>query len=147
MKQYLLMIVISAFFIGCEKATGDTSAGNYEDYVYLVEEPVVMDLDELTFEEAFALQYRAHGEGHIFWWRGSEYVTNLHRTEIWWSNNSQWVRNSDDLDDDCWSNEWDECGICDGPGKITWYKDNDADGLGNPNNYILSCNYPGVDEE
>ena len=41
------------------------------------EEPVEMNLSDLSFREAFNLQYRAHGEGHIFWWRGNEYTTNV----------------------------------------------------------------------
>lgn len=48
----------------------------------------------------------------------------------------------------------DECGVCDGPGivdgtcdcegtlTITWYADNDGDGLGDPNNSNESCEQP-----
>jgi len=36
----------------------------------------------------------------------------------------------------------DACGICDGPGIITWYADADADGLGDPNNSIDACTQP-----
>ena len=39
--------------------------------------PVEVKFDELPFREAFILQYRAKGEGHTFWWRSSEYTTNL----------------------------------------------------------------------
>ena len=43
----------------------------------LVDGHVEANLDDLTFYRAFELQYRAHGEGHTFWWRGNEYTTNL----------------------------------------------------------------------
>ena len=36
----------------------------------------------------------------------------------------------------------DECGICDGDGKTTWYFDADGDGLGTPNKQVLSCTAP-----
>ena len=36
----------------------------------------------------------------------------------------------------------DACGICDGPGIITWYQDNDNDGLGNPSVSIDACIQP-----
>ena len=62
-------------------------------------------------------------------------------------NDYKWVRNSDDADDTCYSNEYDECGICNGSGKITWYIDLDGDGLGDPTNYTEACIYPSVDEE
>ena len=43
---------------------------------------VVMDLDDLSFNHAFHMQYCAKGEGHTFWWRGDEYTTNLLNNEI-----------------------------------------------------------------
>lgn len=36
----------------------------------------------------------------------------------------------------------DECGICNGPGKLIWYRDADGDGLGDPDNVQLSCTQP-----
>ncbi len=36
----------------------------------------------------------------------------------------------------------DACGICDGPGALTWYVDADNDGLGNPESFITSCTQP-----
>ena len=41
------------------------------------ETPVEIELDKLSFKEAFIIQYRAKGEGHTFWWRGNTYTTNL----------------------------------------------------------------------
>ena len=40
-------------------------------------QPVELDLDDLSFNDAFNIEYCAKGEGHTFWWRGSEYTTNL----------------------------------------------------------------------
>ena len=105
---------------------------------------VEMDLDDMLFEDAFSIQYRAKGEGHTFWWNGEQYTTNLMTGSIV---TSGWVRNSDDVDDDCYSNEWDVCGKCNGTGMITWYRDNDGDGLGDIDIRVLDCNYPSVDEE
>ncbi len=36
----------------------------------------------------------------------------------------------------------DECGICDGDGKTIWYKDDDNDGKGDPNNVLKACTQP-----
>ena len=105
---------------------------------------VEMNLDDMLFEDAFSIQYRAKGEGHTFWWHGEQYTTNLRTGSIV---TSGWVRNSDDIDDNCYSNEWDICGKCDGTGMITWYKDTDGDGLGDINKRVLDCKNPSVDEE
>ena len=40
-------------------------------------EVVEMDLSDLSFKEAFRLQYLGKGEGHTFWWRGTWYTTDL----------------------------------------------------------------------
>ena len=40
-------------------------------------EVVEMHLKDLSFKEAFSIEFRAKGEGHTFWWRGTEYTTNL----------------------------------------------------------------------
>ncbi len=36
----------------------------------------------------------------------------------------------------------DECGVCNGPGMMTWYADLDNDGLGDPDNNIQACTQP-----
>ena len=159
MKRALLMIVVLVM-IGCDKAEGGGKSTtpnvtntvitpedkepkqeveNYEEYT----EPVEIYLDNLTFDKAFEIEHRAKGEGHTFWWNGEEYTTDLYIS----TGNYQWVRNSDDADDNCRTNKFDECGICNGTGKITWYIDLDGDGLGDPTNYTKSCIYPSVDEE
>ena len=35
------------------------------------------DFDKLSFNEAFSQMYVTYGEGHIFDWRGSMYLTKL----------------------------------------------------------------------
>ena len=36
----------------------------------------------------------------------------------------------------------DECGVCDGPGPLTWYLDADDDGQGDPDNSVTECEQP-----
>ena len=103
----------------------------------------------MTFDEAFAIQHRAKGQNHVFWWRGEEYTTNLaildefilehvHHDGL----HLNWVTNNDDPDDMCKSNKLDDCGVCDGLGKVTWFRDKDGDGLGTFTEWITSCTYP-----
>ena len=40
-------------------------------------EIVELHLSDLSFGEAFSIEFRGKGEGHMFWWRGKEYTTNL----------------------------------------------------------------------
>jgi len=162
MKSKVILTVIIVMMIGCDKAEGggepttpktistdvtpkrQTPIATYTNDNKLDWTYVEMDLDDMSFEDAFSVQYRAKGEGHTFWWNGEQYTTNLLTGGIV---TSGWVRNSDDIDDNCYSNEWDVCGKCDGTGMITWYKDNDGDGLGDIRTRVLDCNYPSVDEE
>tara|TARA_Y100000310_G_scaffold245004_1_gene249932 strand:- start:839 stop:1225 length:387 start_codon:yes stop_codon:yes gene_type:complete len=39
--------------------------------------PVELNLDDLSFNHAFNIEYCAKGEGHTFWWRGNEYTTDI----------------------------------------------------------------------
>ena len=38
---------------------------------------VELNLDDLSFEDAFSIEYCAKGEGQTFWWKGSQYTTDL----------------------------------------------------------------------
>ena len=40
-------------------------------------EVVELYLNDMSFKDAFSIQFRARGEGHTFYWRGNEYTTNL----------------------------------------------------------------------
>ena len=40
-------------------------------------EVVEMHLSDLSFKDAFRIEFLGKGEGHTFWWRGEEYTTNL----------------------------------------------------------------------
>ena len=148
MRRTLLMIVM-LMLIGCDNANG---GGDDDSTTPIVTEqitPIEINLDDLPFSDAFRIEHRAKGEGHTFWWHGEEYTTNLlttYESDGPWSG-LNWVRNSDDKDDHCRSNIWDDCGICDGKGQITWYIDRDGDGLGDPATYTKDCKYPSVDEE
>ena len=153
----VMIILLATILIGCNgdeegKATHITNtvitpkeepeATYHEDTKW---DYVEIHLDDLSFEDAFDIEHRAKGEGRTFWWRGSEYTTDLFKGRL--SLVSGWVRNSDDKDDNCHSNEWDICGQCDGPGMLTWFRDLDGDGLGNPETRVLDCFNPSVDNE
>ena len=164
-KKYLLVIVILAL-IGCDSAEGGGTTGStttpsninnktitpeiteqtvkitYSDEDY---KPIEIYLDDLSFREAFEIEYLAKGKGHTFWWNGNEYTTDMYIDVN--TLEGKWVRNSDDIDDSCFYNEWDECGVCNGEGPLTWYFDLDGDGLGDPNTWTKKCFYPSVDEE
>ena len=44
---------------------------------------VELNLDDLSFNDAFNIEYCAKGEGQTFWWKGNEYTTDLltHKNE------------------------------------------------------------------
>ena len=99
---------------------------------------------DFFFEDAFRYAYNKWGEGSYFNWRGGEYsIEFADENDVVilqsFTDESNWVLNSDDEDDNCTSNQHDECGECDGPGPLTWYEDIDNDGLGNPNSSFVSC--------
>ena len=143
MSAAILMLVCC----GEAEATSESSG----EYVNQIEVPpiVKINLDDMTFTDAFKVQHRAKGEGHVFWWKGEQYTTNLaeittipNRFVARHVNDLGWVRNNDDPDDNCRSNTLDDCGVCDGPGKVTWFRDKDGDGLGTFMEWITSCTYP-----
>ncbi len=47
-----------------------------------------------------------------------------------------------DIDPNACAGIIDECGICDGPGALTWFQDQDGDGLGNAGISLESCDQP-----
>ena len=115
--------------------------------------PVEVYLDDMTFTDAFRVQYLAKGEGSTFWWRNNEYTTNLAQITVkpdeFVVKHTEldvetvgWVRNNDDPDDNCRSNVLDDCGVCNGPGKVTWFRDKDGDGLGTFMEWITACTFP-----
>ena len=151
----ILMSAIILMFVCCEEAEA-TSKKNVTNKVIkssivkpVVTEPVEIFLDDMTFAEAFEIEHSAKGEGRTFWWRGNQYTTNLAVLDefiIEHANHDEthleWVTNNDDPDDYCKSNKLDDCGVCDGPGKMTWFRDKDGDGLGAFTEWITSCTYP-----
>ena len=153
MKNIIISIVI-LLFVGCDEAEA-TSKENVTNKVMNssiikpVTEPVVLFLDDMTFTEAFAIEHRAKGEGQTFWWNGSQYTTDLAVLDEFVLEHISsdelhlnWVTNNDDPDDNCKSNKLDDCGVCDGPGRVTWWRDKDGDGLGTFMEWITSCTYP-----
>ena len=153
MKNIIISIVI-LLFVGCDEAEA-TSKDNITNKVIKpsiikpVTEPIVLFLDDMTFTEAFAIEHRAKGEGHTFWWRGDQYTTDLAILDEFVLEHISsdelhqgWVTNNDDPDDNCKSNKLDDCGVCDGPGRVTWWRDKDGDGLGTFMEWVTSCTYP-----
>jgi hypothetical protein len=102
--------------------------------------------DEVTFEQAFAEARAELGDNNVFTWNGNTYTTNYEEKETYVFPSDDvvgiWVRNSNDDDDYCNTNDRDECGICGGDGQSVWYADRDADGLGDINTQMKSCEQP-----
>ncbi|MEL6179115.1 MAG: hypothetical protein AAFS10_09180, partial [Myxococcota bacterium] len=53
-----------------------------------------------------------------------------------------YVDNADDQEPECTTNDTDECDVCAGPGKSTYYADTDNDNLGDPRTPIEACEAP-----
>ena len=98
-----------------------------------------IDIDDLTFDEAFNLMRRMKGKDETFIWHSATYTTLL-ESEI----PKNWIQVGDDVNDNfyCPENYIDECGVCGGEGLKTWFVDNDGDGLGDPNTIVRSCTTP-----
>ena len=153
MKNIIISMTI-LLFVGCEEAEATSKETTNKAMESSIVDPtfdpvVVLFLDDMTFEEAFAIEHRAKGEGHTFWWHGEEYTTDLAVLDefvLEHVNHDEtrlgWVLNNDDPDDNCRSNKLDDCGVCDGIGRITWFRDKDGDGLGTFMEWITSCTYP-----
>ena len=149
-KVIMLAAILMLVCCGEAEATSNVTNEVVEPVVRKVyTHPVEINLDDMTFTDAFKVQHKAKGEGHVFWWRGEQYTTNLaeittipDRFVARHVNDLGWVRNNDDPDDNCRSNTLDDCGVCDGPGKVTWFRDKDGDGLGTFMEWITSCTYP-----
>ena len=151
----LIMSAAILMFVCCDDAEATSKDDNITNQVIKpsivkpITDTVVLFLDDMTFDEAFSIEHRAKGEGHTFWWRGEEYTTDLAVLDEFVlehvSTNElhqEWVTNNDDPDDNCKSNKLDDCGVCDGLGKMTWWRDKDGDGLGTFMEWITSCTYP-----
>ena len=98
-----------------------------------------IDIDDLTFNEAFKLMRYLKGKDQTFHWHGAIYTTLL-ESEI----PLNWIQAGGDIDDNfyCPDNYVDECGVCGGDGIKTWYVDNDGDGLGDPGTLVRTCEKP-----
>ena len=153
MKKLIISAAI-LMFVCCDdaEATSKDDVTNRvmkSSIIKPVTEPTVLFLDDMTFTEAFAIEHRAKGEGYTFWWRGNQYTTDLAVLDEFVLEHISsdelhlnWVTNNDDPDDNCKSNILDDCGVCDGLGKTTWFRDKDGDGLGAFAEWITSCKYP-----
>ena len=151
MKNITIMASI-LMLVCCGEVDANNNAGSYSDYSTKAtyNDIVEINLDDLTFEEAFRIEYLAKGQGDTFFWRGSEYTTDLaeegdefvlYHTDTDYEKMG-WVLNNDAPDDTCYYNKWDECGVCGGFGKTTWWRDKDGDGLGDHRESIKACDNP-----
>ena len=150
----MIISAIILMFVCCDDAEATSKDNNITNQVIkpstkTIVKPVVLDLDDMRFTDAFSIQHRAKGEGHTFWWNGEQYTTDLAVIDEFISKHivsneahQGWVTNNDDPDDNCKSNKLDDCGVCDGPGRMTWWRDKDGDGLGTFMEWVTSCTYP-----
>ena len=97
MKNKAIIILAVIFAVGCCKKEEEISKETYSEYrdknphtvssiaervrktAHVMEDNriVTINLDDLSFGEAFSIEHRAKGEGHMFWWQGSQYTTDL----------------------------------------------------------------------
>jgi len=100
---------------------------------------MVLDIDDLTFKEAFKIIRAWKGADDTFFWHGAMYTTML-ESEI----PLNWIEVGDDIDDNfyCPDNYIDECGVCGGQGVKAWFVDSDRDGLGDSTTIVRSCTTP-----
>ena len=153
MKNIIISITI-LMLVCCGEVEATSKDNNITNQIIkpstkTIVKPVVLDLDDMRFTDAFSIQHRAKGEGHTFWWNGEQYTTDLAVIDEFIlrhvasdESHQGWVTNNDDPDDNCKSNKLDDCGVCDGPGRMTWWRDKDGDGLGTFMEWITSCTYP-----
>ena len=150
--------VITSIAILMLVCCGEAEATSSNNIVNKVVKPLTVEqttpiaevyIDDMLFTEAFRIEHLAKGEGSTFWWRGNEYTTDLAVIDEFVIHHVNqgithlnWVLNNDDPDDNCRSNRLDDCGVCDGPGKTTWFRDKDGDGLGTFAEWITSCTFP-----
>jgi len=141
-------ILVSLAYLGRD-CPAPTQPEEVEEYYYDTEEYkikpqvtngiMVLDIDDLTFAEAFKVMRAWKGSNDKFIWHGATYTTML-ESEM----PLNWVLAGDDIDDDfyCPDNYVDECGVCGGQGVRSWYVDNDGDGIGDPNTLVRTCEKP-----
>ena len=154
MKQIVIAIIALMVICCGEVDAENTSAVVIKPQTTETLKTVEIHLDDLTFDEAFSVEHRGKGEGFTFWWRGAEYTTDLAETLddfVQYHANIEtqkmgWVLNNDDPDDYCYWNRRDECGVCNGAGKTTWWRDKDGDGLGDHREPITTCYNPNVED-
>ena len=148
--KYIFMAIF--IVVGCSDATAVDRSGSFSESRF-DRDPVAKFVDTLAFGEAFNIMHRYKGSGNTFIWRGDTYTTDLADTDEFVIMHATtnydkmgWVLNNDDPDDDCYYNRRDECGVCNGDGKTTWFRDKDGDGLGDHKESIKSCYNPNETE-
>lgn len=141
-------ILVSLAYLG-RNCPAPTQPEEVDEYYYDTEEYkikpqvtngiMVLDIDELVFDEAFKIMRAWKGNDDTFIWHGVTYTTML-ESEM----PLNWVQAGDDMDDEfyCPDNYVDECGVCGGTGIKSWYVDNDGDGLGDPSTIVRTCEKP-----
>ena len=71
MKNIIISIVI-LLFVGCDEAEATSNEVINSSIIKSVTEPVILYLDDMTFTDAFRVEYLAKGEHDTFWWRNNE---------------------------------------------------------------------------
>ena len=79
----IILLISSCTSCVNEKEKVDISTMDFKEPPRVVwepeepKEPVRIDIDSLSFGNAFRWQLRGKGEGATFWWRGNEYLVKL----------------------------------------------------------------------
>jgi PBP1b-binding outer membrane lipoprotein LpoB len=101
MKNKSMIVLAVILAVGCNKEEEAVSKESYAEYreknphtvssitekvrktAYKMEDSKIVEiqLDDLSFGEAFNIERRAKGEGQTFWWHGNEYTTDMRKED------------------------------------------------------------------
>lgn len=148
-QMWMVVPGLMALLMGCEQVDSDTPAPGPD--AGPVGDAAVGELPDPECPEGRDLCGRCGGAGPATWYadldgdgRGDDAVTVQACAQP-----DRFVGFGGDTEPECVTNNTDDCGVCGGRGRQTWYADGDGDGRGDPAVSETGCVQPGgfVDNE